>query len=138
MSELILLVTGGRTFKDKAVVATAICDAIGRHYPDGQVPDPFDWSSVTIRHGKAKGADTLAHRIAQTWGMKVQFIEADWVTFGRGAGPIRNSRLVAMEPKADECLAFPTQGSRGTWDCVRKAAAAGIPVRNHGVGQAQS
>jgi hypothetical protein len=28
------------------------------------------------------------------------------------------------------CLAFPRKGgSRGTWDCIRKAADAGIPVR---------
>jgi hypothetical protein len=29
---------------------------------------------------------------------------------------------------ADICLAFPQPGSKGTWDCARKAADAGIPV----------
>lgn len=29
---------------------------------------------------------------------------------------------------ADICLAFPTKSSIGTWDCVRRANAAGIRV----------
>lgn len=126
-----ILVTGSRDLSSKAIVADAFREAIGRHY-GFPLPVPFDWSSVTIRHGKARGADTLAHRIAQEWGMRTQFIDADWATFGNAAGPIRNSRLVALEPVADECLAFPARGSRGTYDCMKKASAAGIPVFNYG------
>ena len=54
---------------------------------------------------------------------------ADWSTHGRAAGPIRNQQMV--DRGADICLAFPTSSSIGTWDCVRRAKAAGIPVEIH-------
>lgn len=41
-------------------------------------------------------------------------------------GPRRNSYMVAIG--ADLCLGFPGPDSRGTWDCLRKAASAGIPT----------
>jgi hypothetical protein len=46
----------------------------------------------------------------------------------RAAGVLRNTWMVEHGPKPDVCLAFPGPGSRGTWDCVRKAAAFGIEV----------
>ena len=52
---------------------------------------------------------------------------ADFAGRGPKAGPERNARMVAAG--ANICLAFPGPGSRGTWDCVRKAADAGIPVQ---------
>ena len=33
-----------------------------------------------------------------------------------------------MSSGADRVYAFPMKGSRGTWDCVRRAEKAGIPV----------
>lgn len=46
---------------------------------------------------------------------------------GRILGPERNSRMVALG--ANLCLGFPAPTSRGTWDCLRKAEKAGIPIR---------
>lgn len=43
------------------------------------------------------------------------------------AGPRRNQTMVDRRPAV--CLGFPMPGSRGTADCMRRAAAAGIPVR---------
>ena len=40
--------------------------------------------------------------------------------------PARNSHMVSLG--ADLCLGFPAKGSRGTWDCMRKACDAGIQV----------
>jgi len=55
---------------------------------------------------------------------------ADWKKYGRAAGPIRNKQMVELG--ADLCLAFPDHpkghGSRGTWNCVKLAQQAGIPV----------
>ncbi len=39
----------------------------------------------------------------------------------------RNQRMV--DAGADVCLAFPAPDSTGTWDCLRRAAKAGIPGR---------
>lgn len=57
---------------------------------------------------------------------------ADFAARGPKAGPERNARMVAAG--ANLCLAFPGPGSRGTWDCVRKAADAGIPVEIYSLG----
>jgi|tagenome__1003787_1003787.scaffolds.fasta_scaffold20897028_5 hypothetical protein len=57
---------------------------------------------------------------------------ADWHRHGRAAGMIRNAEMVAAG--ADICLAFPGDKSRGTWDCIRKAADAGIHVRIYPLG----
>lgn len=42
------------------------------------------------------------------------------------AGFIRNQRMV--DTGADVCLAFPRGESKGTYDCAKRAKAAGIPV----------
>jgi hypothetical protein len=54
---------------------------------------------------------------------------AQWWRFGRAAGPIRNLRMVAENPDAHECVAFPMPGSVGTRRCMEAAERAGIPVR---------
>jgi hypothetical protein len=55
---------------------------------------------------------------------------ADWSSFGELAGPMRNQAMV--DTGVDICLAFPLLGSRGTWDCVRRAQASGVPVIVYG------
>lgn len=51
---------------------------------------------------------------------------ADWEKHGRAAGPIRNEKMLIVGTP-DMVLAFP--GGRGTADMIRKAEAAGLPVR---------
>jgi hypothetical protein len=81
-----------------------------------------------VVHGGAPGADTLADQIAVSRGWPTPEVHAaDWDGLGRRAGPARNQRMV--ERGADVCLAFPMAGSRGTWDCVRRAREAQIPVK---------
>jgi hypothetical protein len=48
-----------------------------------------------------------------------------------GAGPRRNALLVGLRPLAVECVAFPQGRSFGTWNCIRLAKAAGIPVKEY-------
>ena len=83
------------------------------------------WSIVV--HGGARGADECAEREAVKEGLRTEVFEADWKRYGKAAGAIRNQAMV--DAGADLVLAFPLEGSRGTWDCVRRAEAAGIPVR---------
>lgn len=82
-------------------------------------------------HGGATGADTEAARAGQRLlGLSIEVHRADWNTYGRAAGPIRNKEMVNLG--ADLCLAFPDhpkgQGSRGTWGCIELAYQSGIPV----------
>jgi hypothetical protein len=43
--------------------------------------------------------------------------------------------MADAQPRARLCLAFPTPSSRGTWDMVRRATAAGIEVEVHRLGE---
>lgn len=82
--------------------------------------------NVTIISGAARGVDTAAVDWAVVnW---CPFIEypADWKKYGGAAGPIRNQQMLD-EGKPDLVVAFP--GGSGTADMVRRARAAGVPVK---------
>ena len=76
---------------------------------------------VTVIHGAARGADTLAGKAARELGFEVVVVPAQWKKWGRAAGPIRNREMLGMEP--DLVLAFHNDldRSRGTRDCVLEA-----------------
>ena len=81
---------------------------------------------LVIIQGGASGADRLAERWAQARGLTVRTYRALWGQYGKRAGPIRNQRMVD-EGRPDLVVSFP--GGRGTADMVRRAHAAGLPVR---------
>lgn len=113
-----ILITGSRNWDDESALLRALCEYT-------QTPE----NDITVVHGGAKGADTCAHKAAETLGFHVETHPADWGKHGKAAGPIRNQEMV--DTGADICLAFPLGKSVGTWDCVRRAKAAGIPVKIH-------
>lgn len=111
-----ILITGSRHWDNHGAIRRALADLPG---------------DATIVHGGCPtGADAYADKIARMFGLAVEVHPADWGTHGRAAGPIRNQHMVDLG--ADLCLAFPDTYSRGTWDCVRRARAAGIPTRVYG------
>lgn len=81
---------------------------------------------VTLVHGACiyGGVDDVAEGLAaseNTW------IQAEpHPAAGFNSPPARNTHMVRRG--ADECLGFAKPGSRGTWDCAKKAADAGIPT----------
>lgn len=122
-----ILVTGSRRGTNGLVwrVLVGLCDA-----------GVCNRDRVTLVTGGGHGAD----REAQEWLGKVgtyrDYPVPDW-RVGRYAGPQRNSRMIEAEHRPESpihlCLAFPDKDSRGTWDCVRKAVAAGIVTHIHPV-----
>lgn len=105
-----LLITGSREWTDEAAVHGAL----------------LLWGPGVVIHGAARGADRIAGALAARLGWPVEIYPADWDRHGRAAGTMRNR--VMVERGAEVCLAFPLRGSRGTWDCVRRARAARIEV----------
>jgi hypothetical protein len=115
-----ILVCGGRDFFDEER-AFAELDAIAPTYviEGGQ--------RTRNVHGEIiGGADFLAYRWASARDVPGCTYDADWTSHGRAAGPIRNQQMID-DGKPDLVVAFP--GGRGTADMVRRAKAAGIPVR---------
>jgi hypothetical protein len=89
-------------------------------------------TAVTIVQGQCPygGVDRVAEDWAASYGATNEphpILSSD----NRDGKP-RNSRMV--DAGAAICLAFPDDQSRGTWDCIRKAANAGIPVRIYPLG----
>jgi hypothetical protein len=143
MTGLRILITGSRDWRDKRAIADALRWAITTRQPR---PTKHQ---VTIVHGAARGADTLAGEIAASWGVHVEdypVTRADWdapctpqcqpghrrarrdgSTFCPSAGNRRNQRMVDLG--ADVCLGFPKDAEwSGTRDCMSRAAKAGIRV----------
>ena len=113
-----------------------ICGSRGWHDP-GPIDKIISTHATTgsgdeelvIIHGHAKsGADALADRLGRQWGATVIREPADWGRYGRGAGPIRNQKMLD-DHKPDAVYAFRTTGkSNGTDDMVRRARQTGLPV----------
>lgn len=113
-----ILITGSRRWGDQIAIETALSRATVGISPD----------AVTVVHGACPygGADIIAAAVGDRLGFVVEPHPAAWQVHGKAAGPMRNQEMVDLT--ADICLAFPDADSRGTWDCVRRADAAGIPV----------
>lgn len=114
---MIAIVTGGREYRDRAMVEVVLNDV-----------DPSQ-----IWHGGARGADKFAAEYAETWGIHTSVCDADWKKHGRAAGPIRNQHMIASAVALRSSfgaefivIAFP--GGRGTADCVKRARLAGLDV----------
>ena len=109
-----ILVTGSRHYSDYKIIKKALAFS------------PLPLFPVTVVHGGATGADTLAGQAARELGFIEEVHLADW-SIGKKAGPLRNQKMVDLG--ADICLAFPLADSRGTYDCINRAKLAGIPVK---------
>ena len=75
------LIVGGRTFNDYELLKYK-CDQLLKNQTD-----------VQIVSGGAKGADTLAERYAHDKGYELKVFRADWDTYGKRAGYIRNEQM---------------------------------------------
>ena len=108
-----VLVCGGRDYRDQE-----------RFYG---VMDALDPKPTMFIQGGSNGADYLVTRWAEDRGIQRMDFIASWSSHGKAAGPIRNQQMLD-QGKPDLVLAFP--GGRGTADMVRRAEAAGVPVRS--------
>lgn len=118
MTEFRILVCGGREYGDKERVFK-ILDAAARSLADRH---------IKIIHGAATGADSLAELWATERQIKSQAFPADWDTYGKRAGYVRNKQMLD-EGKPHAVIAFP--GGVGTRMMVQLAKRYGIPVKEY-------
>lgn len=107
-----VLVCGGRDYHDG--------ETIQKHL--GQQHRVIAFTHLI--HGNAPGADRIAGEWARLHGVQEVICPAQWEQHGKAAGPIRNRRMLDLEPHL--CIAFP--GGRGTEDMVKAAMAANVQV----------
>lgn len=123
MNDFRVLVTGSRstTPRDDMVIRRVLDEICGE-------PDPN--RPVVIIEGDCPfgGADVTARMWARERPYTTfEEYPAKWYLHGKKAGPVRNQEMV--DTGAAICLAFPSPTSEGTWDCLKRAALAGIPGR---------
>jgi hypothetical protein len=82
-----------------------------------------------IISGGCRGADKLAERYCKKWKIPFKEYPADWDTYGKRAGPIRNRQMLDADP--DIVIAFHQNlhKSKGTIDTIKEANKRGIEVR---------
>jgi len=116
MAGLRVIVCGGRDYSDWDT-GFAVLDQI-----HAETPIEF------VFHGNARGADSIASAWAASVdrkGVRNCPCPAQWAKYGKAAGPKRNQAMLGNH--IDLVIAFP--GGAGTADMVRRATAAGVPVR---------
>lgn len=114
-----MLVTGSREWTDGEAIEEALVGVAASTSPLG----PFHTGHVTVVHGGARGADTLAHLAARRLGMQTEVHRPDWSVGARG-GIERNIKMIRTKP--DVCLAFILDKSTGATHCASAAEKAGI------------
>lgn len=109
-----VIIAGSRDFTNRHVVAQALNDS-------GFIP-------TQIVSGGARGVDTVGENIALLMGYSVKQFPADWETYGKAAGPIRNAQMAEY---ADALIAIWDGESRGTKNMIDTMQKLGKPVHIH-------
>lgn len=105
MGKFKVLVCGGRNFLDD-IRADKVLDGLHEKYKIDEIIE-----------GGAKGADTLGREWAVARGVPVVTVKADWDTYGKRAGYLRNVAMADLGPEL--VVSFP--GGVGT-DMMGKIA----------------
>jgi hypothetical protein len=106
---------------------TANADYITRHGTDRV---PWDAALKHPEYGPFVGGDWHAHQHALARGWEIEGYPAQWRLYKNAAGPIRNQEMVDYGADILVAAPHPSKPSPGTRDCIRRAKAAGIPVRD--------
>lgn len=118
-----VLICGDRNWTDVRRIGNFLIELTRANTPQYRGHD------ITIIHGAARGADTIAGVLAEWMGLKVEAYPADWEQYKRAAGPIRNQQMLASG--IDLCIAFHNyiENSKGTADMVHRCTLAGVETR---------
>lgn len=110
-----VIIAGGRDFNNYPLLERTM------DYLLSKVND-----EVMVVCGKARGADSLGEAYAKRNGYAVAYFPAQWNTYGKLAGYMRNEQ---MAQNADAVVAFWDGKSRGTEHMIRTAERYGLKVR---------
>jgi len=111
-----IIIAGGRDFDDYKKLSD-YCDYLLQNKNKGE---------IEIVSGTAKGADKLGELYAEERGYNIRRFPADWGTYGKGAGYIRNDE---MADYADALIIFWDGKSKGTQHMIKSADKKGLKLR---------
>ena len=113
----VVLVTGSRNLEDYELVHEQLTLIRNRETS----------KYLVVVEGGGHGADSWARHACSHLGGTPISVAANWDSFERAAGPLRNQLMLDLFD-IDEALAFPGPNSKGTWDMVNRLKKAGIKV----------
>lgn len=102
-----IIIAGGRDFSNYDLLKKTVTEFLSDHNDE-----------PCIICGKARGADTLGEKFAKEQGCKIRYFPADWRTYGKAAGFVRN---IEMAENADVLIAFWDGKSSGTKHMIETA-----------------
>ena len=112
--EFRLVVAGSRDFDDYTLLSAELDKLlVGK-------------TNITIVSGTARGADRLGERYAAEHNLRIERFPAEWEKYHKGAGPIRNMKMVQS---ADAVIVFWDNESSGTKNIIECARKQDIPYR---------
>lgn len=85
----------------------------------------IDWEITEVVSGGAKGVDAMGERWAEETGKPIKKFPADWIKYGKAAGPIRNREMAKY---AEALVAIWAEGSKGTTNMINQARLHGLKV----------
>ncbi len=109
-----LVVAGSRDFDDYALLSAELDKLLSGK------------TNITIVSGTARGADRLGERYAAEHNLRIERFPAEWEKYHKGAGPIRNMKMVQS---ADAVIVFWDNESSGTKNIIECARKQDIPYR---------
>lgn len=111
-----VIIAGSRDFDDFGTLCRVCDHMLSKRHP------------IEVVCGMAKGADLLGKRYADERGHLVAEFPADWKSFGKSAGMIRNMRMAEY---SDALIAFWDGSSRGTKNMIELAKGLGLKTKVH-------
>lgn len=126
-----IAIVGGRDFNDYELMKQTIFDYLKCPHCNVIHTDTY-YAGHKIVSGGAKGADSLAEKIAEEYGFETIVHKPDWNKYGKSAGYIRNTYIIA---DADIVFAFWDGKSKGTEHSINIARKMDKTVRIINYGQ---
>ena len=84
--------------------------------------------ALIIIQGGARGADAIARGWAERNGVPCVQVDANWVFYGKSAGPISNEWMLRLDPDLVLAFSVDLDHSKGTKNMVTQALKAGVKV----------
>lgn len=108
-----VLIAGSRDFNDFELLEKAVKHYLkqyGLHHQD-----------IEVVSGGARGADKLGEQFANKYNIKLTIFLADWTTYGKSAGYIRNEQMIKYIGNTGIVFAFWDGQSHGTAHTIELA-----------------
>lgn len=118
-----IIVAGGRDFADFALLADTLTNYIFETLSCNKGVE------FEIISGRARGADRFGEKFADRMLIPVICFEPDWLTYGKGAGIVRNKAMAKYAAEEIGILfAFWDGKSRGTKNMIETAEKYGLEI----------